>query len=103
MASHPYYNGSQQRVLRVMLALFGHEIDGLAPSQLARAVNANASAITRDIYNLIEVGVAERLPHNENIRISPVLGRKALQVMTALDAAERRIHETRTRFTRTTD
>lgn len=98
---HPYYNTSQQRILRVMLLLFGHEIDGLAPSQLAQTVGASASAITRDIYNLIDAGVAERLPHNDNVRIHPMMGAKAMQVLTALDQAEKRLAETRSRFTRT--
>ena len=103
MSHHPYNNASQQRVLQVMLALFGHEIDGLTPGQLARAAQASASAITRDIHNLIEAGVAERLPHSGNVRISPLLGRKAMQVLTTLDSAQRRIDETKNRFTRTTN
>ena len=97
---HPYHNGSQQRALQVLLVLFGHEIDGLSPSQIAKAVQASPSAITRDIHNLIEAGVAERLPHNDNVRISPLMGRKAMQVLVALDNAQRRVDEARNRFTR---
>lgn len=100
---HPYHNGSQQRILRVMLVLFGHEIDGLAPSQIAQTVGASASAITRDIHNLIEAGVAERLPHNDNVRIHPMLSSKALQILAALDQADKRLTEIRDRFTRTVD
>ena len=98
---HPYHNGSQQRALQVLLVLFGHEIDGLSPSQIAKAVQASPSAITRDIHNLIEAGVAERLPHNDNVRISPLMGRKAMQVLATLDTAQRRVDEVRNRFTRT--
>lgn len=103
MSTNPYHNSSQQRALKVMLCLFGHEIDGLSPSQIAKAAQASPSAITRDIHNLIEAGVAERLPHNDNVRIAPLLGRKAMQILTALDAAQRRVDEVRNRFTRTTD
>ena len=47
--------------------------------------------------------VAERLPHNDNVRISPLLGRKAMQILTTLDNAQRRVDEVRNRFTRTAD
>ena len=103
MKQHPYHNSSQQRALKVMLCLFGHEIDGLSPSQIAKAAQASPSAITRDIHNLIEAGVAERLPHNDNVRISPLLGRKAMQVLATLDTAQRRVDEVRNRFTRAAD
>ena len=45
---HPYHHGSQQRALQVLLVLFGHEIDGLSPSQIAKAVQASPSAISAE-------------------------------------------------------
>lgn len=98
--SHAYENPAQQRVLKIMLALFGHEVDGLSPSQIAKLVDTTASNVTRDIYNMIEVGVVERISHNDNLRISPRVGQKALQLLNQLSLASQRLDEIRNRYTR---
>jgi len=100
MAKHRYDNAGQQRVLKVMLAMFGHEIEGISPSQLAKAVGASPSCITRDLHNLVEAGIAERMPHNENARIAPRIGQRALAILNNIDIAARRVEEARNRYTR---
>lgn len=100
MAKHRYDNAAQQRVLKVMLALFGHEIDGLAPGQIAKIVGTNPGNVTRDLHNLVEMGIAERMPHNDNARIAPRIGQKALAILNNIDSAAKRIDETRNRYTR---
>lgn len=97
---HAYENAAQQRILKTMMVLFGHEVDGLSTSQIAKAVNTSASNVTRDVYNLIEAGVAEKLTHNDNIRIAPRVGQKAIAILNGVDAASRRLEDTRNRFTR---
>jgi DNA-binding IclR family transcriptional regulator len=97
---HRYDNAAQQRVLKTMMALFGHEIDGLSPSQIAKVVGTSASNVTRDLHNLIEAGVAERIPHNDNVRITPRMGQRALAILNNIDNAARRVEETRNRYTR---
>ena len=101
MKKTDYTSSCQQRILKVLLVMFGHEIDGLAPGQIAKLAEITPQEATRDIHNLIEAGVAERLPHNDNVRISPLMGRKAMQVLATLDTAQRRVDEVRNRFTRT--
>jgi len=98
--THKYENAAQQRVLKTMLALFGHEVDGLNPSQIAKAVGTTSSNVTRDIYNLIEAGVAEKLAHNDNIRITPRVGQRAIAILNNLSAASQRLEDTKNRFTR---
>jgi len=97
---HAYENAAQQRILKTVMVLFGHEVDGLSPSQIAKAINTNAGNVTRDIYNLIEAGVAEKLTHNDNIRIAPRVGQKAIAILNGIDAASRRLEDTKNRFTR---
>lgn len=97
---HAYENAAQQRILKIMMVLFGHEVDGLSTSQIAKAVNTSASNVTRDVYNLIEAGVAEKLTHNDNIRIAPRVGQKAIAILNGIDAASRRLEDTKNRFTR---
>jgi DNA-binding IclR family transcriptional regulator len=98
--SADYTNDSQQRGYKTLLALFGHEMSGLSPGDVAKAVGTTASNATRDLYNLVKAGLAERITYNGNYRITPLLGQKALTILTALDRADRRAAETRQRFTR---
>ena len=49
-ASTNYYCESQQRILRVLMCLFGHEIDGLTPGQVAKMAEITASKATRDLW-----------------------------------------------------
>lgn len=95
-----YTNESQQRGYKTLLTLFGHEVSGLSPGDIAKAVGTTASNSTRDLYNLVKAGLAERIPYNNNYRITPLIGQKALVILMALDQAERRAAEIRQRFTR---
>lgn len=97
--SSQYLNASQQRVLKVLNLLFGHEITGLAPGEIARTLTANASAITRDLANLAEAGMAEEIPGTGRWRITPRLGSRALATLQTFDRAERQLGELKGRFT----
>lgn len=97
---HIYENLAQQRILKTLLILFGHEVDGLSPSQIAKSIDSAPSVVTRDIYNMIEVGVVERLAHNDNLRITPRVGQKALAILTNIERATTRLEDTRNRYTR---
>lgn len=95
-----YTSNCQQRILKVMLALFGHEIDGLPPGQIAKTLGILASKATRDLDNLKTAGLVEQVPHNMNYRITPMLGQKALAILHTIDRAAQRVEETRSRYTR---
>ena len=96
-----YTNNSQQRILKVVLAMFGHEIDGLAPGQLAKLAGIKPGEATRDLDNLMQAGFVERVPQGNAYRITPMVGQKAMAILHTLDHAARRVEETRNRFTRT--
>lgn len=95
-----YTNSSQQRILKVVLAMFGHEIDGLAPGQLAKLAGIKPGEATRDIDNLMQAGFIEQVPQGNAYRITPMVGQKAMAILHTLDHAARRVEETRNRFTR---
>lgn len=95
-----YTVAAQQRILKVQMALFGHEVEGLAPGQVAKLCAISAASATRDLDNLRTAGMAEQLP-NGRWRISPNLGRRALAVLANIEQAERQLADTRNRFTRT--
>ncbi len=95
-----YTNSSQQRILKVVLAMFGHEIDGLAPGQLAKLAGITAGNATRDLDNLMQAGWVELVPQGNAYRITPRIGQKAMAILHTLDRASQRVEETRNRFTR---
>lgn len=95
-----YTNSSQQRILKVVLAMFGHEIDGLQPGQLAKLAGITASQATRDLDNLMQAGWVELIPQGSAYRITPRIGQKAMEILHTLDRAASRVEETRNRYTR---
>lgn len=98
-----YRNEAQQRILKVVMVLFGHVVDGLSPSAIAREVNCSAAVMTRDLANLREAGIADRDEASGCWRLTPRLPQQAIKVWTAIDAAERRLQEAKQRFTRVPD
>ncbi len=100
---HPYHNGSQQRILQLTMTLFGDVVNGYAPGALARAVGCTASTITRDLANLQEAGIAERDEESGQWRLTQRLPQQAIKVWTAIDRAQRRLEESRSRFSRSPD
>lgn len=91
-------NKSATKVFSVLNVLFRNFAQGFTPSELARATELSPSDITRYVATLIDTGYAERVPDTDRIRVSVALARKAIQIMQSLDAAERRLQETRNRI-----
>ena len=57
-----YTNAAQQRLLQLIDLLAGHELAGLAPTEIARALGCTAPVVTRDLDNLRTAGWAELHP-----------------------------------------
>ncbi len=101
--SERYTNDAQQRLIKVLLTLFGHVVNGLPPSAIAREVGCSAAVMTRDLANLSQAGVAERDETTGHWRLTPRLPQQAIKVWNAIDAAEKRLQEARNRFNRNPD
>lgn len=99
MTEGQYINAAQQRVLQMMFRLAGHEIEGISPGELASAMRTSASNVTRDLANLKEAGLAEKLD-NERWRLTPRIVQVSLAASTAFTRAQDRLNEARQRFTR---
>lgn len=93
-----YTNEAQQRIVQLILLMFSDVVLGIAPSALAKALQCTASTITRDLDNLAKAGLAERDEKTGLWRLTPRLPQQAIKVWTAIDNAERRIQESRQRF-----
>lgn len=94
-----YISESQQRILALILTLAGNEVEGLTPGDIARLASCPASSVTRDLANLKHIGWAEQLPTGR-WRLGPEIVQIAMRHMAALDRAQRRLDETRNRFSR---
>tara|TARA_R110002049_G_scaffold83938_12_gene213715 strand:+ start:4038 stop:4394 length:357 start_codon:yes stop_codon:yes gene_type:complete len=94
-----YTSGSQQRILRVVLALFGDVVRGYQPSALAKLVGCNPSDITRDLDNLETAGIAAYDEQTQCWRLTSRLPQQAVKVYAALGRAEVQLREDRERYT----
>ena len=98
-----YRNDAQQRILKVLLVLFGHVIAGLPPSVLAREIGCSNAVMTRDLANLVMSGVVEKDETSGCYRLTQRLPQQCFKVLAEIDAAERRLNEVKNRFTRNPD
>ena len=94
-----YINDAQQRLLQLVDLLAGHEVHGLAPGEIAKAMGCAASQVTRDMANLQHAGWAERTP-SERWRLSPHAIQLSLRFAAGLAESERALKDITNRFGR---
>lgn len=95
-----YSNESQERGYKVLLVLAGNEFNGLSPSEVAKAVGAPPSYITRDLRVLQKAGLAEPILETGRWRLGPKLVQIALAFSQNLDRSQRKVSEINQRYTR---
>lgn len=100
MSQPDYTNDGQQRILRLLNVLAGHEVNGLTPSQIAQEQGCSASLVTRDLANLKTAGYAEQVPDTGMWRLAPPLVQISIKHATALARAQSRLDEVQQRFSR---
>ena len=91
---------SVQRAIKAQICLAGHEMEGLSPSQIALATGMTATQTTRIMANLEIGGIAERNTSNNKWRLSPRVVQIAIAHMNAMDKAEKKLTETKIRYSR---
>jgi DNA-binding IclR family transcriptional regulator len=100
-AKTDYTSASQQRILKLLVALGGEEFTGQLPGELARRIGASASNVTRDLHNLKLAGLAEEMPDAPGRwRLGPKLVQIAIAHMSCRDRAQNRMNELNQRYTR---
>ena len=75
-----YTNAAQQRILALVLHLFGDAANGYRPAALAQALGCGASTITRDLDNLRTAGLAECVQATGCWRLTSRLPNQAAKV-----------------------
>jgi DNA-binding IclR family transcriptional regulator len=93
-----YISAGKQRLLRLVVTLAGHEIEGLAPVDIVKQGNCTPSDVTRDIANLEHFGWAEQIQATGRWRLGPDIVRIATRHMVAMDRADRKLAELRSRY-----
>ncbi|KAF3999040.1 IclR family transcriptional regulator [Glaciimonas immobilis] len=98
-----YTNVGQQRILKLLLLLFGHEMNGVTLTDVAKWMDTAPPVALRDLHNLQDAGMAEQIVDTNRWRLTPRLPQKALAMLEAMDRAQQRVTETRNRYSRTPD
>jgi len=96
-----YTNAAQQRILKLVLVLFGDVALGYKPAALAKAMGCNPSVITRDLDNLRTAGVAELDEATANWRLTLLFPQQADKVWVALSRQGRNLDDQRNNIART--
>ncbi len=92
---------AQRRILKVIFALSGNEVNGLAPVDLQRALDiANASTVVRDLQLLKDVGIAEQIAETGRWRLGPRMVQIARDYEVAIGKAAAKLRELEQRYTR---
>lgn len=95
-----YVSEQQQRILTLIRHLAGHELQGLANSEIAKVQSCDPAQVTRDLANLKHIGWAEQIPETGRWRLGPQIVQISLRYATGLERAQTRVDELRNRFGR---
>ena len=95
-----YTNAAQQRLLQLIDLMAGHELQGLTPGEIAKALAVNGSTVTRDLDNLRTAGWAELTPKGDRGRLTPHVIQISLRYATALNAGAQQWRDVQQRYGR---
>ena len=93
-----YTNAAQQRLLQLIDLMAGHELQGLTPGEIAKALAVNGSTVTRDLDNLRTAGWAELHPGGKTWRLAPHAIQTSLRYAAGLQAGSQNLRDTQRRY-----
>lgn len=98
--SEKYRSNAQQRILKILIFLAGHEVDGLAPGEISKGLVIAPSHVTHDLANLRIAGLAEEVEGGGRWRLSPKLPQIGVAMLNGYDRAKSKLDEVGQRYTR---
>lgn len=98
MSTPDYTNAAQQRLLQLIDLLAGHELNGLAPGEIAKGLGCSASIVTRDLANLRQAGWAEQTPKGARWRLAPHAIEISLRYAAAVRAGQQNLNDLQNRY-----
>lgn len=107
-AAASYNCEAQQRGYSVLLALAGHEFDGVSLTEIAAALAQRSGKspgsyknnVFRDLHNLKSAGLAEQLPDSERWRLGPKMPQIAQAYTRNIARISSRFDELQQRYSR---
>lgn len=93
-----YTNDAQQRILKLVILMFGDVVNGFTPAVLAEELGCSRPVMTRDLDNLRTAGIAARDESTGLWRLTPRMPQQAVKIFAAIDNAERRLNDAKQRF-----
>lgn len=96
--SEPQLPAPITKTCELFKLLAGHEVLGLAPTEIAKGLNVPASWVSRTLPPLAETGFVERIDGVNRWRLGVTFVRIATTVATNLGAARRRLDELENRY-----
>ncbi len=97
MMANPISN-SQQRILKVMLSLSGHEFMGLRTSDIAKLNNISMTNASRDLSNLQEAGIAEKMENN-SWRLTKLIPKMGLLMLNQIEEQQTKLDNFKNNYT----
>lgn len=95
-----YISKSQQRILKILVFLGGHEVNGLAPGEISKSLDILPANVTHDLANLRHAGLAEQVPDTNRWRLGPRVPQIALAMLNGYNRAKSKLEEVEQRYTR---
>jgi DNA-binding IclR family transcriptional regulator len=92
-------NEAQQRLIRIITTLAGHELNGLTQQSIALSIKANDDRVHHDLRNLAHSGLAERL-ETGRWRLGPKLIQIGLDYHAGQLRIQRQAQDLRERYTK---
>lgn len=100
MSATTYSNAPQERLLKLVFVLAGHEQHGLAPIEIAKALGAPRSTVLRDLNVMRNERCAEQIPETDRWRLGPRIVQVAIAFSNGISRARSKLDETEQRYTR---
>jgi DNA-binding IclR family transcriptional regulator len=98
MSTEQKLNEAQQRVLQLLSLLANDVVDGLAPSQMATALDVPASYITRDLANLAAQQFVVKIDKTGHWILGSAAAAMAVRAAKSIGQADSRLAEIKHRF-----
>src|SRR5574337_1748317 len=90
------------KVVKILFLLGNHVVDGLAPTEIADALQINKSNVTHLLAQLYHEGAVEmvQVGKSERWRLAPKMGQIGVGILSEVSRKESNMAEVKNRFTR---
>lgn len=95
-----YKSNAQQRILKILVLLGGHEMNGLSPGDIGKTLNISPANVTHDLSNLRIAGLAEQIEGIGTWRLTPRVPQIAIAMLNGISRTKSKLDEVENRYTR---